>query len=194
MAKSNIITTGLIRLNHTQLLDPLVSIYDDSKTYSTEILINKRDAKTLGLINTAMDEIIKSESEAGGKFTGITPDEVTKLKTEFLKDGDAREDKIDAYKGTFYMKAKTKTGRPAIQAKDSNEPITSPMRVYDGVGARVLFELGSYLMKDSDTHKLRKGFYAKLIGVQIVRDMDTISNKIDINNIIDNDEEVEDLW
>lgn len=194
MAKSNIITTGLIRLNHTQLLDPLVSIYDDSKTYSTEILINKRDAKTLGLINTAMDEIIKSESETGGKFTGITPDEVTKLKTEFLKDGDAREDKIDAYKGTFYMKAKTKTGRPSIQAKDSNEPITSPMRVYDGVGARVVFELGSYLMKDSDTHKLRKGFYAKLIGVQIVRDMDTISNKIDINNIIDNDEEVEDLW
>ena len=92
------------------------------------------------------------------------------------------------------MKTKTKTGRPAIQEKDSNEPITSPMRVYDGVGARVVFELGSYLMKDHETSKLRKGFYAKLIGVQIVRDMDTISNKININNIIADDDEVEDLW
>lgn len=186
--QTQLVKTGAVRLNNVNLITPLV--YQDQETYQTEVLINKKDDKTLSAINAAMDEVAEKESKTYGDFADLDADDIAKLKSDFLKDGVNHQN--DAYHETYHLISRNKQQQPSLQEKGKSDQITKSSILYDGVLCRVVFQVGSYRFeRDGEIHH---GFYAKLLGVQKVKDMDQIDNTLHVNDMFNDDDGGDDLW
>ena len=187
MSKKILVKTQAVRLNNVNLITPLA--FGDVEKYQTESLVNKKDSKTINAVNDAMDELIAEESKKDGNFADLTDDEKVSLKTDFLKDGNNHEN--TAYHQAFYFKTSNKQ-KPSMQKKGSSDQITKQSELYNGVVARLVIEIDSYKFKNED-NETKRGFYAKLLGVQKVKDMDLIDNSLNVNDVF-NDDGGDDLW
>jgi hypothetical protein len=153
------ITTDKVRLSYFKGWKPEAMEEGGEKKYSTALLIDKEDEKTLGRIKTAVDYLtVEAKKKYGGKLP-------VKFKLP-LRDGDEERDDDD-YAGKFWLNANSKN-KPRIVDLNMEE-IKDESKVYSGCYARV--SLNFFLF---DT-KGNKGIGVGLNNIQKVKDGEPLS-------------------
>lgn len=156
------VVTGMVRLSYANVWEP-ASVNGGAERYSVSILIPKTDTKTADAINKAVDASI----QAGiGKFGGKAPSKGS-LKLP-LRDGDMERDD-DAYKGCWFLNAKSKTAPQIVDA--ACNPIIDRDEVYSGCYARV--SLNFYAFSSNGN----KGVACGLGNIQKLRDGERLGNR-----------------
>lgn len=116
---------GPVRLCYTHLLERYKFDGDAGEgKYSTNILIPKKEKKTIEAINGAIEAAIARGITA--KWGGRKP---KKLADSPLRDGDERED--EAFQNHYFLNAKS-SRRPSVTDR-SGDPITDAEEVYSGM-------------------------------------------------------------
>ena len=110
------VITGKVRFSYANVFEPK-SINGSDEKYSTSILIDKKDTKTIKAIRNA----IEAAKQAGvSKFGGKIP---AKLK-EPLRDGDEEREDDENYQGKYFINANAKT-KPGLVDKKGRHIIDS---------------------------------------------------------------------
>lgn len=110
------VITGKVRFSYANVFEPK-SINGSDEKYSTSILIDKKDTKTIKAIRNA----IEAAKQAGvSKFGGKIP---AKLK-EPLRDGDEEREDDENYQGKYFINANAKT-KPGLVDKKGRTIIDS---------------------------------------------------------------------
>lgn len=116
------VITGKVRFSYAHVFEP-TSINGSDEKYSTSILIDKEDTKTIKAIRNA----IEAAKQAGiSKFGGKIP---AKLK-EPLRDGDEEREDDENYQGKYFINANAKT-KPGLVDK-KGRPIIDSTEFYSG--------------------------------------------------------------
>lgn len=116
------VITGKVRFSYANVFEPK-SINGSDEKYSTSILIDKKDTKTIKAIRNA----IEAAKQAGfSKFGGKIP---AKLK-EPLRDGDEEREDDENYQGKYFINANAKT-KPGLVDK-KGRPIIDSTEFYSG--------------------------------------------------------------
>lgn len=115
-------TIGEVRFSYCKVWEPSGPTDLDPGKYSVSILIPKTDTKTLAAIQRAIEE---AKAEGAVKFQGKT----NGLRMP-LRDGDVERPDDDAYKGMYFMNAKSKT-QPGIVGPNKL-PIIDQTEFYSG--------------------------------------------------------------
>lgn len=116
------VVTGEVRFSYAHVWEP-VSINGGDEKYSVSILIPKSDAKTVKMINKA----VEAAKQAGiSKFGGKIP---ANLKMP-LRDGDIEREDDENYAGCYFVNANCKT-KPGVVNKDK-QPIIDTTEFYSG--------------------------------------------------------------
>lgn len=116
------VITGKVRFSYANVFEPK-SINGSDEKYSTSILIDKKDTKTIKAIRNA----IEAAKQAGvSKFGGKIP---AKLK-EPLRDGDEEREDDENYQGKYFINANAKTKPGLVDSK--GRPIIDPTEFYSG--------------------------------------------------------------
>lgn len=116
------VITGKVRFSYANVFEPK-SINGSDEKYSTSILIDKKDTKTIKAIRNA----IEAAKQAGvSKFGGKIP---AKLK-EPLRDGDEEREDDENYKGKYFVNANATTKPGLVDSK--GRPIIDPTEFYSG--------------------------------------------------------------
>ena len=116
------VITGKVRFSYANVFEPK-SINGSDEKYSTSILIDKKDTKTIKAIRNA----IEAAKQAGvSKFGGKIP---AKLK-EPLRDGDEEREDDENYKGKYFVNANATTKPGLVDIK--GRPIIDPTEFYSG--------------------------------------------------------------
>lgn len=167
--QSTKITTGIVRASYAHLFEPKASGKDGKGKlkYSVSLLIPKSDVETLEKVKKAIAAAEAQGMAQGGKWNGKKP---KTYKDAPLRDGDDLDDepKNEAYKGHFYINAKSDS-KPGIVGleKDENgkyKELNDPLQVYSGCYIRA--SVNAYPF-DVDGNK---GIAWGLNNVQKVRD------------------------
>lgn len=107
------VITGKVRFSYCHVWEPEAMDENQEKKYSVQLLISKKDKKTVEAIKAA----IEAAKEAGkSKFGGKVP---ANLKTP-LRDGDEERPDEGAYEGMYFINAKS-TNKPGVIDRDKNE-------------------------------------------------------------------------
>lgn len=156
------VVTGIVRLSYFNGWEP-VSINGSKERYSTSVIIDKDDTKTIDAINAAVDAAIK---DGAAKFGGkIPPKGALKLP---LRDGDTERDD-EAYKHSFFLNANSTTAPQIVDR--AVQPILDRSEVYSGCYARV--SLNFYAFNTNGN----KGVACGLGNIQKVRDGEPLGGK-----------------
>lgn len=116
------VITGKVRFSYANVFEPK-SINGSDEKYSTSILIDKKDTKTIKAIRNA----IEAAKQAGvSKFGGKIP---AKLK-EPLRDGDEEREDDENYKGKYFVNANATTKPGLVDSK--GRPIIDSTEFYSG--------------------------------------------------------------
>lgn len=116
------VITGKVRFSYANVFEPK-SINGSDEKYSTSILIDKKDTKTIKAIRNA----IEAAKQAGvSKFGGKIP---AKLK-EPLRDGDEEREDDENYQGKYFINANAKT-KPGL-VDEKGRPIIDSTEFYSG--------------------------------------------------------------
>lgn len=116
------VITGKVRFSYANVFEPK-SINGSDEKYSTSILIDKKDTKTIKAIRNA----IEAAKQAGvSKFGGKIP---AKLK-EPLRDGDEEREDDENYKGKYFVNANATTKPGLVDSKGRH--IIDPTEFYSG--------------------------------------------------------------
>lgn len=159
IGKSNRVVTGVVRGSYVRLMTAQQSL-NGNLEYSVCALIPKTDKKTVADIQAAIESAkAKGKNEKwGGK---IPPN----LKTP-LRDGDIERPDDPAYKGHYFLNAKSKN-KP--QVVDSNvQPILDPQEVYSGAYFKFSFSFYPFAVNGNN------GVACGLENAQKVRDGDPL--------------------
>jgi len=140
MAK--VVTKSTVRLSYVNLIAPRAQ--DDEKpdvlTYSSAILIPKKDKETIDAIKAAIKEALADG--VARKWGGKRP---SNLKNP-LRDGDEDRADDENYAGHFFINGKGPMGgkeKPILMDKEG-EPTSSASVIYSGVNARVSIQFYPY--------------------------------------------------
>jgi hypothetical protein len=128
------------RLSYANVWKPRAINDNAEPSYSCSLLVDKNDKESLAAIKAGIKEAErKGKEQYGAKWKALrTP----------LRDGDT-EDKGEAYKGHFFMNAKSRT-KPGIlkvvrvNGKTKQEPVLNEDEVYSGCYAHVTVEFYPY--------------------------------------------------
>lgn len=124
------VKTGKVRLSYVNVFEPR-AVNDEEgaeKKYSASIIVSKSDKEQVKVIKDA----IEAAKEMGkSKWGGQIP---KKLKLP-LRDGDEEREDDEAYAGSYFFTASSKT-KPGIIDLAKKE-ITDPEELYSGCYARV---------------------------------------------------------
>ena len=131
MAPTKVIT-GCTRLSYANLWEPK-SINGGEAKYSVSVIIPKSDTATIQRIRDAMEAAYR-EGESRLKGNGKTVPAYATLKLP-LRDGDAERPDDEAYKGSYFLNANSRTAPGIVDAK--TQPILVRSEIYSGVYARV---------------------------------------------------------
>lgn len=174
------VVTDKVRLSYVHVFEPYAGEGDSDPKYSCVILIPKKDKKTLGRIEAA----IQAAAEAGksSKFDGKIPKNLATT----LHDGDEEGDleRNPEYEGHMYMSISSKT-KPGIVDKDV-DPILDSTEVYSGCYARVSINAFAY------NYKGKKGVSFGLNHIQKIADGDYLGGRSraeDDFDAVDSDED-----
>lgn len=149
------VVTQEVRLSYLNVYEPKAHEEGDKPKYSTAIIIDKDDKKTLNAIKKAVKEVIaeKKDSVFGGKTKG--------LKTP-LRDGDEEREEPE-YEGTMFLNASS-FQRPILLDEDKDPIIDERDKLYSGCYARVSLRLYAF------NNKGNKGVAVGLNAVMKMRD------------------------
>ena len=160
--KSTKVVTGIVRLSYAYVWEP-TSINGGTPKYQTQLIIDKKDTKTISEINAAIDTAIQ---EGIGKFGGKIPNKAT-LKLP-LRDGDVeRED--EAYKGSYFVNANSNSAPQIVDR--ALQPILDRSEVYSGCYARV--SINFYAFNSNGN----RGIACGLGNIQKIRDGEPLGGK-----------------
>lgn len=121
------VVTGKVRFSYANVWEPK-SINGGDEKYSVSIIIPKSDKKTLSEIKKAIEE---AKKEGVSKFGGKVPANI-KLP---LRDGDIDRADDEAYAGSYFINANSKT-KPDVVDKNV-QPILDTTEFYSGCYGRV---------------------------------------------------------
>ena len=171
---------GPCRLSYTHLFDKYTPEAGGEGKYMTNVLIPKKEKKTIEALNKAIEAAKKAgiTSKWGGK-------EPKKLDMP-LRDGDEKED--DVYSGHLFVNAKCNT-KPGVVDKNK-EAITDEDEVYSGMWAYVSVTFYAYDVSGN------KGIACGLNNVMKFKDDERLGGRVsadaDFEDIdADDDEEFE---
>ena len=123
-AQATKVRTGLVRFSYASLIEPRE--FDGSTFYQADLIIPKKDTKTLDNIKKAIQAAkVKGEEKWPGKF---------KVDKYPLLDGDIEKPDQEEYSGCYFIRAKSKSKPGLIDA--NKERIYDPKEFYSGVYGR----------------------------------------------------------
>lgn len=123
------VVTTKVRLSYCHVWEPAAMEGAADKKYSVSVIIPKTETELIDRINKAIN--VAKENGKSSKFGGKIP---ANLKLP-LRDGDKDRPEDEAYAGSFFLSASSKT-KPGIVDKD-RQPIIDETEVYSGVYGRV---------------------------------------------------------
>lgn len=161
-ASTKLITTK-VRFSYCHVFEPTSVQEDQEKKYSVSIIIDKKDKKLIAEIKKRIDAAIEQGKTA--KFAG----KVKGLKIP-LRDGDEERDGDEAYAGSYFINATSKT-KPGIVDADLN-PIMKQDDFYSGCYGRA--SLNFYPFNKAGN----KGVAVGLNNLQKLEDGDPLSGRV----------------
>ena len=159
------LTTGIVRLSYANIAQPRKN--DDGKAkYSSQIIIDKTDKKTIKAFERALEEL-KADPKAVAKVEG----KAAYLKLN-LRDGDTDEavaDQPETYAGKFFINANSDK-QPIVFTRDKikMDQFDIEEEIYSGVYAQVALSVFAYNFNG------KKGVGFGLNGVRKVKDGDRL--------------------
>lgn len=135
------VVTDKVRLSYCHVFEPYSSDPDNDPTYSTVLLIPKKDKKTIAALRRAQKAALENGKDT--KFGGRIPKEWK----DTIHDGDEEADleRNPEYEGHWYMSVSSRT-RPGVVDRDV-QPILDSTEVYSGCYARVSLNAFPYNTK-----------------------------------------------
>lgn len=176
MSNTTTVTTGKVRLSYANIFVAKAAPGSTDLKYSTAILIDKTDKKTVDAIKAAI-ELAKVPAKLGGT---IPPN----LKTP-LRDGDIEKPNDPNYKGMYFLNANNKK-QPGIVDRN-RQAILDPNAVYSGCYARVNITLYPFNVPT------QKGIGCALNHVQFWEDGEALDGRIGVDEAFGDDGEFDDL-
>lgn len=166
---------------------------NDKKKYNCNFLIKKTDKVQVRLIEKQLALAEKEALANPKKWAGKAPRD---WKEKVFRDGDEK-DEPGAFKGCWYINAKSKTKPQVVKKNDDNEldVVTDPDDVYPGCFVNVTLNFYGFIFKN------KKGMAAGLGNVMFAKDgerlgagrtdaADDFADELDED---DNDEDIDDL-
>lgn len=177
MANSGTITTGRVRLSFCNIFVPKVAPGSTDAKFGTQVLIDKKDTKTVEAIKAAIEAAkIAGTAKLGGKIPH-------NLKQP-LRDGDVEKPGEEVYKGMYFFNANN-AKQPGI-VDQNRQAILDPNKVYSGCYARVNITFYAFAVPT------QKGIGCALNHVQFVEDGDPLDGRVTIAEAF-GDEDFDDL-
>lgn len=150
-------TTGLARLSYAHLFQPAADLNGNEK-YSASFIFDKKDTKTKSRLDAAIEDFL-SQPETQ-KILGKTRNFAHPL----VHDGDTDRPGDDAYKGSYYINAKSNPDHKPRILNFDREEIVDPAEVYSGCYVQAVLNLYAYNKGGN------KGIGASIAAVRKVRD------------------------
>ena len=161
------VTTGLVRLSYACIYEPKSNFKDQEPKFSAQFIIDKKDKKTIGLIQDAIAAETKLAFPNGKVPSNFrTP----------LRDGDAEnEKKGDEARpevgGSYFINASSKAGNPPGLVDLKLQKILDRDTIYSGCYVRA--NLGFFLYNTTGN----KGIGCGLNHIQFVKDGEPLGGK-----------------
>ena len=150
------VTTGAAVLSYAHIFEPREDLNGNLK-YSCSLIFPKQ-SNTPGIIKRKMEEMLEDEDvkKVLGKGRNFTH--------PLLRDGDEERPEDTAYKGSFFMKAKSNPDhKPKLFNRDRSE-LVDPEELYSGCWVQAVLTLFPYNKKGS------KGISASLVALRKLKD------------------------
>lgn len=178
------IITGEVRASFVNVFQPRMNDLSGQEEYSLQIIIDKKDKKTVGLIKNAI------QAAANDKWNNKPP----KNYRNPLRDADAeaeeKDEPIQAHlKGCYFMNVKNKQRPGVVDATVT--PIMEPDAFQSGDYCMVSLNAFAYDQKGN------KGVSFGLNNVQVLRKGDPLGNRSraeDDFEVQDTDDDNDDNW
>lgn len=154
------VVTGKVRFSYLHVFEPKAIEDGQTPKFSANILIDKKDKKTLKKIEAAIDA---AKEDGKGKLGGKIP---KKLKTP-LRDGDEEREDDPTYEGMMFIAANS-TRRPGVVDEELNK-IIDPDEFYSGCYGRASINFYAYNTGGN------KGIAAGLNNLQKLEDGERLS-------------------
>lgn len=178
------LTIGLVRFSYMHVLTPKAVKEGDEPKYSTAILIDKTDKKTIA----AIEKAIKAATQEGEK---ILSGSKGKMKLP-LRDGDDERDGDENYEGVYFLNANSKEKPQIVDRK--LKPILDPDEIYSGMYGYASINMYAFNKNGS------KGIAVGLNHIMKVKDGEKLAGRIsadeafaDVSLDYESDDDVNDL-
>jgi hypothetical protein len=166
------VVTGKVRLCYVFLSRPKVSKSDDDQEqqkYQVCVLIDKKDSKTLGDIEKAVEAAKQNGlSQWGGKIPA-------NLRLP-LRDGDAERQEQEEFQGMYFLNASTIMKPGIVDAQGESLP---PDEVYSGCFGRVNINFFPYNRKGN------RGIGCGLLNIQKLADGEQLTSRPSAREVFD---------
>ena len=179
--KSTQVTTGLVRLSYCQVWTPKALEEGKEPQYSVSLLIPKNDAKSVAAVKDAMKNAIEN---GRAKVLGKTPEAKIALP---LRDGDEEKPDDEAYKGMYFINAKSKKQPTIVDAKV--QPILNQDDVYSGCWAKACIDFYPYCYQN-----MKYGVGCGLKAIQKITDDEPLGGGSVDPNAVFTAEGTEEEW
>lgn len=157
------VVTGLVRFSYLHAFEPSAIGDSEEKKYSVSLIIPKSDRLTLNRIKKAIEGA--KENGKNSKFGGKVP---ANLKIP-LRDGDAERPDDEAYAGSYFINASSKT-RPGLVDANLN-PIIDENELYSGCYGRASVNFYPFNVSGN------KGIAAGLNNLQKIKDGEPLGGR-----------------
>lgn len=154
------VITGKVRFSYAEVFKPRAVNEGETPKYSVSIIIDKKDKKTIAMIEAAI-ELAKKEGVV--KLGGKVP---ANLKTP-LRDGDTDRPDDPAYAGAMFVNANSTT-KPGI-VDENVQKIIDPDEFYSGCYGKASLNFYAYNAKGN------KGIACGLNNLQKLEDGERLS-------------------
>jgi hypothetical protein len=180
-SKSTKVITGKVRFSYPSVFVARAAEEGGAPKFSVSILIPKTSKKMIAEIEAAIEAAAAS---GGAKFENKDPKKIKKFHWP-LRDGDEEKEDDEAYKGMYFLSAKSNT-KPGVVDVD-REAIVDPQDFYAGCYGRASINFYAFSMSGN------KGIACGLNNLQKLEDGERLAGGSSVDDDFGDDLEGEDL-